>query len=170
MTLLSLEGCTNPETTEPATDASQEKTPDRAVTDRNSRETKADSAPDKGADWRPPEICKTPKALGAGPYFKDITKQMKLGDGDGLIPAHGIRLSAADIDGDGYAVAADTGDASWSCEVPDGYAADTGDCDDDESTATARYAGVSMGVTVGRVCERVGARVLREAGVPETPR
>lgn len=102
LALASFEGCTNPSSSEPTTDASGEVTPDKAVTDTQPQETKGDTTPDKEPDWRPPEICKVPKSLGSGPYFKDITQQMKLGDGDGLIPAHGTRLSAADLDGDGF--------------------------------------------------------------------
>lgn len=47
-----------------------------------------------------PKVCKPVKPLGAGPYFKNITEQMGLGE-KGL-PAYGNRLSSADLDGDGY--------------------------------------------------------------------
>lgn len=56
--------------------------------------------PQEAKDERPPQICKTYKPLGDGPYFKDITTQMGLGENG--IPAYGGRLASADLDGDGY--------------------------------------------------------------------
>lgn len=49
---------------------------------------------------RPPTICKVPKPLGNGPFFRDITQQMKLGENG--IPAYGNRIASADFDGDGF--------------------------------------------------------------------
>ncbi len=52
------------------------------------------------ADALPPRVCRTPSALGGGPYFKDATAAW------GLYPASlavaGLRLASADLDGDGY--------------------------------------------------------------------
>jgi len=45
----------------------------------------------------PPKICKTPPALGAGPYFKDVSKAWGLPE-ENL----GNRLTSADINGDGF--------------------------------------------------------------------
>ncbi len=48
----------------------------------------------------PTPICKTPEALGDGPFFTDITDEIGLGaDGLALI---GNRIASADFDGDGY--------------------------------------------------------------------
>jgi enediyne biosynthesis protein E4 len=58
----------------------------------------ADAQSDDGG--LPPEICQTPPALSSGPYFKDVTKDYKLDDAN--LAIRGVRLSAADINGDGY--------------------------------------------------------------------
>ena len=47
----------------------------------------------------PPRICKTPGALGAGPYFRDVTSQ--LGFEESGLDVRGVRLSSADLNGDG---------------------------------------------------------------------
>ncbi len=68
----------------------------------SAREQIPESAPSEPSpeETKPRVVCKTPKPLGAGPYFKDITESMGLG-ANGL-PAYGNRLSSADLDGDGY--------------------------------------------------------------------
>ncbi len=59
------------------------------------------ASPDAGLDSGelPPTICKTPGALGEGPYFEEITEAV--GFGEGKLDVRGVRLSSADIDGDG---------------------------------------------------------------------
>ena len=51
--------------------------------------------PDPAAEPPPPAQCKTPGPLPAGAWFTDITAQ------SGLADVEGIRIVAADLDGDG---------------------------------------------------------------------
>jgi hypothetical protein len=60
-------------------------------------DTRPDAGPDSGE--LPPRVCKTPGALGAGPYFEEITDAV--GFGEGKLDVRGVRLASADINGDG---------------------------------------------------------------------
>jgi enediyne biosynthesis protein E4 len=65
----------------------------------------ADAGPDGLVDGAtdgglPPKICKTPKKLGTGPYFKDVTSTWKLDSTH--LGVLGNRLTSVDINEDGY--------------------------------------------------------------------
>jgi hypothetical protein len=61
---------------------------------------KQTSGADAGADKGPPAKCNTPPALGAGPYFKDVTAAYRLDAAS--LAVEGVRLATADVDEDGF--------------------------------------------------------------------
>ena len=93
----------------------------------------SDSGAEAGTlDAGPPAKCLTPKTLGAGPYFKDVTKQYKLDEGN--LKVLGNRISSADLNGDGF---------------PDLVVHKVGSNNRDDAKAGKRYKYVLLNVAAG---------------------